>query len=252
MSRQARIRGAFDKAHAYDSHAHAQAASARRLAALTRQHGVKSGARILDMGCGTGRLAVELLEWTGASSYLCADISPAMLSRASHKLAYAIPHPRFAAMDASFPALKGGFDLIVSNMALHWTPDLTASIATLWALLAPGGMLAAAIPGRETFNAWRQAHERLGLSCGLQDFPDARTFASAFPVAPAMHEERHVLRLSGALDLPRHLKAVGGFVPRAGHAPLTPAQFKAVLAEIDRERPAMGYHVLFALALKPA
>lgn len=251
MSRQARIRGAFDKAHAYDSHAHAQAASARGLAKLACKQGVKPGARVLDMGCGTGRLAVELLDRIGASSYLCADLSPAMLKRASHKLAYAIPHPRFAAMDASLPALKPGFDLIVSNMALHWTPDLGGSIAALWGLLAPGGVLAAAIPGRETFGAWRQAHESLGLSCGLQDFPDASAFASLFPVKPALHEERHVLRLQSALDLPRHLKSVGGFVPRAGHTPLTPAQFKAVLAEIDRDRPPMAYHVLFGLAAKP-
>jgi len=33
--------------------------------------------------------------------------------------------------------------------------------------------------------------------------------------------------------------------------PLSPANFRAVLAGLDARRPAMGYQVLYALALKP-
>ena len=265
QTRSARIREAFGKAHSYDSQATVQAATARRLAGLILERGLPDGTHALDMGCGTGVLAAHLLASGKLGRYLCADIAPAMLDRARAKLlglpaepypadvppGLAWPHPLFAVMDAAAPALKPGFHLAASNMALHWTANLGAVVAGLWKLVLPGGMLAVAIPGENTFRAWREAHERLILPCGLQDFPSAESFSQLFPVQPLMIEETHLLNLKHALDLPRHLKAVGGHVPRAGHKPLSPGQFRAVLAELDKARPPLGYHVLYALALKP-
>jgi hypothetical protein len=40
-------------------------------------------------------------------------------------------------------------------------------------------------------------------------------------------------------------------VPRPGHTPLDPRQFRAVLAALDATGPGAEYHVLYALALKP-
>jgi len=248
------IREAFGKARQYDANATAQAASAARLAGLVAGRGLASGALVLDVGCGTGALAAHLTATGLPGRYVCADISTDMLGRARARLAGASPRPMLAAMDLSNPALKPGFDLVASNMALHWVRDIASALAGLWELLAPGGLLAVAIPGAETFSAWRLAHERLGFSCGLQDFPTAEAFAAMFPVRPEILEERHALPLTRALDLPRHLKAVGGFVPRPGHVPLTPAQFRQVLAVLDAGGAGghgMGYHVLHALASKP-
>jgi len=254
VNRSALIREAFGKAHGYDSHATPQAAVARRLAQLVAAHGgLPERPTVLDMGCGTGALALALRSLLDVDRYLCADISPAMLRRASAKLAQASPPALLAAMDAAAPALKPGFDLVASSMALHWTPDMAASLAGLWELVNPGGLLAVAVPGKRTFQAWREAHDSLGLSCALQDFPSAAQLAALFPAAPRLTEEMHALPLARALDLPRHLKAVGGTVPRSGHRPLTPGQFRAVLAALDArlEQLPVGYHVLCALALKP-
>jgi malonyl-CoA O-methyltransferase len=270
QTRARRIREAFGKARNYDSHAQVQAATARQLAWLALESGLPDKARVLDMGCGTGGLAGHLYASGKLESYLGADISPAMLDRAKGKLSKASPTPLFAAMDASAPALKkaaspgSGFHLAVSNMALHWTPDLGWTLAALWELVLPGGLLAVAVPGENTFRAWRDAHERLDLPCGLQDFPSATDFAGMFPTghtaqagSPMLKvtQETRALKLRDALDLPRHLKAVGGCVARPGHTPLTPDQFRAVLAELDRSGPGLpsiGYHVLYGLARKPS
>lgn len=257
VNRSALIREAFGKAHGYDSHATPQAAVARRLAELVAAHGgLPERPTVLDMGCGTGALALELRSRLDVGRYLCADISPAMLRRAYAKLSQASPPVLLAAMDAAAPALKPGFDLVASSMALHWTSDIAASLAGLWELVNPGGLLAVAVPGEGTFQAWREAHIALGLPCALQDFPSAAQLAAMFPAAPRLTEEMHALPLVRALDLPRHLKAVGGTVPRSGHRPLTPGQFRAVLAALDARRDSqgpqpVGYHVLYALALKP-
>lgn len=254
VNRSALIREAFGKAHGYDSHATPQAAVARRLAELVAARGgFPPKPTVLDMGCGTGALALALRSRLDVGRYLCADISPAMLRRASAKLSHSSPAVLLAAMDAEAPAFKSGFDLVASSMALHWTQDMAASLAGLWELVNPGGMLAVAVPGERTFQAWRKAHESLSLPCALQDFPSPTQLAAMFPSAPRLTEEMHPLPLARALDLPRHLKAVGGTVPRSGHRPLTPGQFRAVLAALDTRlgQQPIGYHVLYALALKP-
>jgi malonyl-CoA O-methyltransferase len=155
-------------------------------------------------------------------------------------------------MDAAAPALSPGFHLVASNMALHWVADTAAVLNRLWELVLPGGMLAVAVPGEKTFASWRQAHQRLGLPCGLQDFLSATNLERLFPGAPTVTEQTIELHLARALDLPRHLKAVGGYVARSGHAPLTPGQFRAVLAALEAAGSNTGYHVLYALALKPS
>jgi len=116
-----------------------------------------------------------------------------------------------------------------------------------------------AMPGQRTFAPWRRAHADLGLACGLQDFPDAAAFAAMFPAPARVQEHFQPIDMpegpSWPLALPRHLKAVGGRTPRAGHAPLSPALFRAVLrqlADTPDARARMGYHALFGLAAKPA
>jgi malonyl-CoA O-methyltransferase len=251
-ARTSRIREAFGKAIAYDTHARPQAATARRLAELILAQGISTDARILDMGCGTGGLAAHLLASGKPGFYLCADISQAMLGRARAKLAGLAPCTQFACMDASAPALSPGFHLVASNMALHWVADTAKALNRLWELVLPGGLLAVAVPGEKTFASWREAHQRLGLACGLQDFFSVLSLENMFPGTASITEQTIELKLTRALDLPRHLKAVGGYVARSGHTPLDPGQFRAVLADLDTAGPSAGYHVLYALALKPS
>ncbi|WP_243313032.1 methyltransferase [Fundidesulfovibrio agrisoli] len=263
LSRRRRIIRAFSGARAYDANAAAQAAIAERLAGLVLESAVPSGAVALDMGCGTGALAERLLAGGSFSGYLCADISPEMLARARSRLnslgLAARQRTWFAAMDAARPALTPRFNLAVSSMALHWAADLGAALRGLWEALLPGGRLAVAIPGEGTFQAWRDAHQRLGLPCGLQDFPSAAQLeaqlAALLPERASITQETFPLRAARAVDLPRHLKAVGAFVPRPGHSPLPPGDFRAVLRELDRamrQGAAIEYRALFALADKPA
>ena len=127
-------------------------------------------------------------------------------------------------------------------------------LAGLWGLLRPGGLLAFSLPGAGTFDAWRQAHEALNLACGLPDFPGADDLAALLPGPGRVVEQRLALDLPRALDFPRLLKALGGQVPRAGHTPLAPADFRAVLDRLDRSHRAgtrLEYRVLHALAFTP-
>lgn len=114
--------------------------------ALLREHG---GRRVLDAGCGTGRVAIEL----AARGYAVAgvDLDPGMLVTARAK-APAIPwiEADLAALDA-VAALSGtaggaGFDVVVmaGNVMIFVAPGTEGAVLTaLRAQLVDGGLLVA-------------------------------------------------------------------------------------------------------------
>ncbi|MFH2140200.1 MAG: class I SAM-dependent methyltransferase [Pseudomonadota bacterium] len=97
---------------------------------------------VLDYGCGTGLLSLQLLPQVGS---LCgADSSPAMLEVMAGKIAaQGISNARTQFVDFEHGAhASGSYDLIVSSMVTHHVPDTAALFAEWFRLLNPGGQVA--------------------------------------------------------------------------------------------------------------
>ena len=118
----------------------------------------RPGMRVVDLGCGTGELTAEAHKRLQARSTLGIDSSPAMLEKAGSLAGDGLS---FALGDiAGFEdPEKTGFDLVLSNAALHWVPDHPALLARLSRLLAPGGQLAVQVPANQTHASHRLANE---------------------------------------------------------------------------------------------
>jgi trans-aconitate 2-methyltransferase len=100
------------------------------------------GGRVVDMGCGTGELTLELHRHTGAAETVGIDSSPAMLAEARGVTA---PGLRFEAGDLG--EFRGsGLDVVFANASLQWVPDHQRLLARLAEALAPGGQLAFQVP----------------------------------------------------------------------------------------------------------
>src|SRR5262249_52228670 len=113
----------------------------------------RPGMRVVDLGCGTGDLTVELHRTLQARETLGLDSSSSMLAKAP-----AEPGVRFA--EGDIERFRGGpFDLIFSNAALHWVPDHPALLKRLTAALAPGGQLAVQMPANEEHASHQTAVE---------------------------------------------------------------------------------------------
>jgi len=101
--------------------------------------------RIVDLGCGTGRLTRRLHEQLGAAATLGLDRSPRMLAEANRESR--IDGVRFEERDiAAFPADGERFDLVFSNAALHWVDDHARLFDRLASALTPGGQIAVQMP----------------------------------------------------------------------------------------------------------
>jgi SAM-dependent methyltransferase len=95
------------------------------------------GARVLDVGAGTGSLTVLAAELGYRVTAL--DLSPGMLSKARAKVADRGLEVEFAEGPATEPP-DGPFDAVIERHLVWTTPDPVAALSA-WRRVAPGGRL---------------------------------------------------------------------------------------------------------------
>lgn len=91
----------------------------------------QSGERILDLGCGHGKLTEKLVAC--GANVLAVDASPEQVEGARERGLDA------HVADAAKLTFQGEFDAVFSNAVLHWVKDAGAAIAGVKRALVPGG-----------------------------------------------------------------------------------------------------------------
>ncbi len=102
----------------------------------------KPGEAILDVGCGTGKLAAQIAE--SGAVVTGTDASADMIEGAKE----AYPNLNFEIVDATKLNYSEDFNAIFSNATFHWIEDQEALIAGLYKSLKSGGRLVAEFGGR--------------------------------------------------------------------------------------------------------
>jgi SAM-dependent methyltransferase len=129
---------------------------------LLRESG---GTRVLDAGCGTGRVTVELAD--RGFSVVGVDVDPGMLSTARTK------RPELPWVEADLADLAQMVDaefdvvLLAGNVAIFLQPGTEGAVLrNLGERLAPGGLLVSGFsirPNRLSLNHYDELAERAGL-----------------------------------------------------------------------------------------
>ena len=210
---KARVRAAFSRGAAtYDARAGVQAQVRARVLALAAE-AAPGARRVLDVGCGTGRLLADLRGPRPALAAAGVDLAPEMC-RAARRAA---PHAALAAADAeALPFRPRTFDLVVSTSAFQWLASLEPALGECARVLEPGGRLVLALFAERTLHeltgAWRAAAGRQAPDRTHRFFTAGEVERAAGAAGLRLHgleEEERVEHHPDARAVLRSLKAIG-------------------------------------------
>jgi trans-aconitate 2-methyltransferase len=136
--------------------------------------------RVADLGCGTGELTAEAHVALSARETVGIDASPTMLAKAAQ---LGVEGLSFRAGDLAQFSDPEGFDVIISNAALHWVPDHERVLARWRDALSDNGQLAVQMPT----NADHTSHVI------AREVAEGEPFLSAFGGSPPLDPVLRVL-----------------------------------------------------------
>jgi SAM-dependent methyltransferase len=101
--------------------------------------------RVLDVGCGSGRIGEFALQ-AGAAHYLGVDFSEPMIELARSRLASFDGRVRLIDGDFLHVPIDGDFDVVLALGLFDYLPDPHRFTRRMFELCAPGGCLVASFP----------------------------------------------------------------------------------------------------------
>jgi trans-aconitate 2-methyltransferase len=140
--------------------------------------------RVLDAGCGTGRVTAALVERLPRGEVVAVDGSPAMVAEARERLG---PGVEVLVADLLELELQEPVDAILSTATFHWIGDHERLFARLFAALRPGGRIVAQCGGAGNVAAVQAAVDAIAEPA-LAGWSGPWTFAS--PEETAVRLER--------------------------------------------------------------
>ena len=114
--------------------------------------------RVLDAGCGSGRVTSMLIERLPEGSIVAVDGSPSMMEEVRSVLR---PQDEALVADLTDLRLEEPVDVVFSSAVFHWVLDHDALFHSLRGVLGPGGRLAAQNGGAGNISRLKKSSEEV-------------------------------------------------------------------------------------------
>lgn len=106
---------------------------------IVSHYAIPSGAKVLEVGCGTGSMWKDHLHLVADSELILTDFSAGMLENARKNLPLQ-ENLSFQVVDIQdIPWPDDSFDVVIANMMLYHVPDLHRGLSEVRRVLKPGG-----------------------------------------------------------------------------------------------------------------
>ena len=207
------VRRHFDQAAPrYEAHDWLQWEVARRLVEQPQLADLQP-ARIVDAGCGTGRLTEWLKQRWPKAQVVGVDWAPRMAALTRRRSRWRRPLDVLCADLGALPLPDRSVDLLVCSLALQWCNDVPAVFNSWRRVVRPGGLVLFASFGPDTLKELRAAWASVDRRPHVSQFPDLQQMgdwllASGFR-DPVMSGEHLLATYADPMDLMRELKGLG-------------------------------------------
>ena len=252
------IQSNFSKSAAtYNSYAVVQMQAASHLFTdLEREaHNLPAG-DVLEIGCGTGFLTIQLAQLFPDRQCEITDIAPRMLDICKQRPELQSSQLHFREIDAESFLQDKQFALVASSFAMQWLPDANALVRRVVDQLIPGGKLIFSVPSEKSFPEWKTACRAAGVPYTGNKLPDIDSMGECFESIAAaryrLFEDSYTLSFPSILEFFRSLKMTGAST-QVGGIKLTLREFHRLVKTAQLTDPARfvaTYHVLRAVVQK--
>ena len=127
----------------------------------------KEGFSLLELGCGTGFCSKKISENLSLTRIHLLDISNNMIKKS--KIRFKNQNVFFFKNDFDFFDNFENYNLIVSNMSLHWSKDFLKLIKKILSSIKNNSILLLSFPNSRSFNNLKTKHYKL-----INDFPNEK------------------------------------------------------------------------------
>jgi malonyl-CoA O-methyltransferase len=198
MIKQKIIRRFNSGAKTYDETADIQIIAAKELTNYLDG----SAENVLEIGCGTGIFSQSLIEKYPNNSIYLTDIAPEMIRMTQEKFSK-YSNITTLCMDGEHILLNKNYDLIASNMTLHWFINLVDSMRKIIDCLNSGGRFIFTFLGEKSLKEWHQLYPN------TLKFPQHEVLKKYFPTME-IHTKTFSMRYLNAHHFLKTLRQIGG------------------------------------------
>jgi ubiquinone/menaquinone biosynthesis C-methylase UbiE len=168
-----RAAGYYDATRGFPPGVEAQVANV-----FARAGGLGTASRVLELGVGTGRVAIPLAARVGR--YTGVDVSAPMLAQLVAKRG-SLPIDLVRADAGLLPFARGGFDAVIGVHVFHLVPGWRGVLAGAARVLRPEGLLLHGGDDHTRGPAWRRWRDRVEAEFGVQEVGVPRAKIESFP-----------------------------------------------------------------------
>jgi malonyl-CoA O-methyltransferase len=203
--------------------------------------------QILEIGCGTGSFSQYLVNQFKDKPIYLTDISPEMIKISQERFS-TCPYVNTACKDGENLSLNSAYDLIASNMALHWFENLFLGIQNILRYLSAGGSFIFTLLGKDSLKEWREICSASNYANTTLYFVTLEEISAYYP-AMQFTAETHTINYPNVHSFLRTLRNIGGTASYT-NARLATRELRSLLRQFEHSFQ-VTYEIIYGHYVKP-